>query len=328
MSTATNDSFNNLNNLILKALSSNASESIYFKDLDSKFLFISKYHLDYLGLSSAEECIGKSDFDYFTNEHATNAYNDEQEIIRTGKPIVGKIEQETWKGDYISYVITSKYPLYDDDHKIIGTWGHSTSIARTNNNKDQIGTHKVKKEHLTNDLSDDTRLDSLTNLKNTKSFYESMNLFYQDAMNSMSLSPINHILILIDMNNFKAVNSFYGHKYGDEALIFASELIAKETNDNTHLYRYGGDEFAILIENTTYEDSIKVAQNILRLFKDNKFHLDTGDILLNASIGMSRFKESLPFGNIHDIINLTGKRLYAAKKLPMPTLIYDNSYHL
>lgn len=317
----------NINNIILQALSSNASESIYFKDLESKFLFVSKYHLDYFGLSSQEECIGKTDYDYFTKEHALNAYNDEQEIIRTGQPIIGKVEQETWEGDFVSYVITSKYPLYDEDNTIIGTWGHSVNVAMTNNNGD-IKTPKAKKEELNIDVTDDSRIDSLTSLKNSKAFYENMNLLYQDAMNSMSLPDKEHILLLIDMNDFQSVNSAYGHKYGDKALIFASQLISSIEDHDIHLYRYSGDKFAMLIEHATYDKATAIGESILELFNNNHFESDTDTINLNASIGMSRFKESLPFGNIHDIINLTDKRLYAAKKMSKPCLIHDNSYRL
>ena len=88
----------NIDSLIVQALLSNNSESIYFKDLDSKFIAVSDFHARYFGVESSKDLIGKSDFDFFTKQHAMAAYNDEQEIINTGKPIVGKIEQESWQG--------------------------------------------------------------------------------------------------------------------------------------------------------------------------------------------------------------------------------------
>jgi diguanylate cyclase (GGDEF)-like protein len=318
---------NELKSIIAQALLDNTSESIYFKDLDSKFVALSKYQLKLFNVDSAEECIGKSDFDYFTKEHAQRAYNDEQEIIRTGKPILGKIEQETWAGDLVSYVVSSKYPLYDHEGNIIGTWGHSLSVASVNDNK-ETKQQRIKKEMIKNDFSSDSRIDNLTNLKNAKAFYEIMNLFYQEAMNSMSVPNKEHVLILVNMNNFKELNSNYGHKYGDKALAFASMLMKKVESNTTRLFRYGGDEFSILIEKTTYEECIDIANSILELFAKHKFKSDGTEIQLTASIGVSRFKESLPFGNIHDIINLTGKRLYAAKKLNKPSVISDNTYRL
>lgn len=319
---------NELSNIILKALSSNTYESIYFKDLDSKFLFISQYHLDYFGLSSLDEYVGTSDFDYFTKEHAQKAFNDEQEIIRTGKPIISKIEQETWAGELVSYVITSKYPLYDEQNNIIGTWGHSSNLEMTSNNTGEIKHQKLKKELSNTEIIDDSRIDPLTKLKNTKAFYETMNLFYQDAMNSMNIPNKQHILLLVDMNDFKSLNNSYGHKYGDKALAFASKLIQTVESKDTHLFRYGGDEFAILIDHSSYESAIILAKSIIELFDKNKFISNSDEITLTVSVGMSRFKESLPFGNIHDIINLTDKRLYAAKKVNESTLIHDNSYRL
>lgn len=59
--------------------------------------------------------IGKTDFDFFTPEHAKHAYDDEQEIIRTGTPMMLLEERQTWPDRDDDWVRTSKYPLRDDD---------------------------------------------------------------------------------------------------------------------------------------------------------------------------------------------------------------------
>ncbi len=311
--------------MIVQALLSNNSESIYFKNLDSKFIAVSDFHARYFGVESSKNLIGKSDFDFFTKQHAMAAYNDEQEIINTGKPIVGKIEQESWQGNYVSYVVTSKYPFYDASGQIIGTWGHSVNLSLS----EDIGIMKHEKAeprdfHM--NYTEDTRIDSLTFLNNSKAFYEMMNIFYQEAMNSLNVQGQDHILILVDMNDFRSINTTFGHQYGDNALIFASKLLSKLTGGDIHLFRYGGDEFAYLIENTPYNEAVELCSSIVDLFDKNPYVTESSEIKLTASIGMSKFKESLPFGNIHDIINLTDKRLYTAKKEQKPTCIFDDTY--
>ena len=73
----------------------NLPDVIYFKDRESHFTRINLAHANAFGLSHPDQAVGKSDFDFFTPEHAQEAYRDEQEIIRTGQPMVGKEEKET-----------------------------------------------------------------------------------------------------------------------------------------------------------------------------------------------------------------------------------------
>ena len=80
---------------LLHTLMDNLPDNIYFKDAAGRFLRINKALTAYFGLSDPAQAIGKTDFDFFTEDHARLAYADEQEIIRTGQPRGG----ETGKGD-------------------------------------------------------------------------------------------------------------------------------------------------------------------------------------------------------------------------------------
>ena len=188
-----------------------------------------------------------------------------------------------------------------------------------------LKTRHLNESEVLDHMAEDSRVDTLTNLKNTKAFYEFINLFYQKALNSLNMADKDHLLILVDMNGFAMINETFGVKYGDEALKFAAEVLKELTCDSSHLFRYSGDKFAILTEGLP-EEGIECAKNILQTFKDRVFESHGDTINLTASIGMSSFRESLPFGNIHDIINITDKRLYAAKSKGVPTIISDNSY--
>ena len=85
------------------------------------------------GLSKADELIGKSDFDFFDDEHARPAFEDEQKIIKTGKPIIGLVEKEVKKDGTVSWANTTKMPLRDSDGKIIGTFGISKDVTLQKN---------------------------------------------------------------------------------------------------------------------------------------------------------------------------------------------------
>ena len=114
-----------LNNLL-----ATAEVRLYFKDLLSRFTLLSKgWVAAYAPGRTAEELIGKTDFDVFSFTHANAALNDEQEIIRTGQPIIGKLERETYKGRADAWVSTTKMPLRDERGKIIGTFGFSRDVT-------------------------------------------------------------------------------------------------------------------------------------------------------------------------------------------------------
>lgn len=114
---------------LLRALLDYSPDQVYFKDCQSRFLKASKAQAVTFGVKSADELVGKTDFDYFTEEHARPAYNDEQEIIRTGIPIIGKIEKQVWVNGTVSWVITSKMALRNGANQIVGTFGTSKDIS-------------------------------------------------------------------------------------------------------------------------------------------------------------------------------------------------------
>lgn len=114
---------------LLKALLDNIPDAIYFKDIKSQFTKVNIAMASSYGHSEPEKLLGKSDFDLFTKEHAQPAYDDEQRIIRTGEPLIGKIEKETLSNGDIKWVTTTKLPLKDKNGAIIGTMGISRSIT-------------------------------------------------------------------------------------------------------------------------------------------------------------------------------------------------------
>jgi PAS domain S-box-containing protein len=112
---------------LLDALMNSSSDIIYFKDLESRFIRINT--AVHFGFDDPSAVIGKSDFDFFTREHAQPAYDDEQQIIKTGVPLVGIEERETWADKEDTWASTTKTPLYDRERNIIGTFGITRDIS-------------------------------------------------------------------------------------------------------------------------------------------------------------------------------------------------------
>lgn len=124
--------------ILLDTLLENIPDSIYFKDRKSRFIRINKSLARKHGLNSVEESYGRTDFDIFGIEHSTQAFNDEQEIIRTGIPLIGKEEKEDWLDGRTTWGSTTKMPWYDKYGNIIGTFGVTRDITEKVLSQEQI----------------------------------------------------------------------------------------------------------------------------------------------------------------------------------------------
>jgi len=127
---------------LLRALLDNSPDHICFKDTQSRFIRSSTAQALQFGMKTADGLVGKSDFDVFSEARARPAFEDEQEIIRTGVPIVGKVERETWiDGRPDTWALTTKMPLRNRDGEIIGTFGISKDISSIKRTEAELAYH-------------------------------------------------------------------------------------------------------------------------------------------------------------------------------------------
>jgi PAS domain S-box-containing protein len=110
---------------ILDTFMATVPDSIYFKDRESRFTKINNALAILFGLASPAEALGKTDFDVFPEEDARPKYEQEQEIIRTGKPLLAMEEPDAGG----RWALTTKMPLRDEHGNIIGTFGISRDIT-------------------------------------------------------------------------------------------------------------------------------------------------------------------------------------------------------
>ena len=115
---------------LLNAMMDLIPEKIYFKNRESQFIRINKSLSNFFGIANPEEAVGKTDFDFFSDEHARIAYNDEKRIIETGEALLGAIEKETWPDGSVTWASTTKMPFHNNQGDIIGTFGVSRDITR------------------------------------------------------------------------------------------------------------------------------------------------------------------------------------------------------
>ncbi len=139
---------------LLLALLDNIPDKIYFKDNNSRFIRINQAQAINLGLSEPAQAIGKTDFDFYAEEHARTAFEDEQAILQSGQPLVGKEEKETYPDGRVKWASTTKMPLYDQTGQMIGTFGISRDITERRQAEEAILLSEARYRSLIETQSD------------------------------------------------------------------------------------------------------------------------------------------------------------------------------
>jgi len=113
---------------LLHALMNNISDSIYFKDKKNRFVMVNKAKAENSGVTP-EDMIGRTDFDFFPREIAKKSFADDNRIIKTGRPVIDKVEEIIHLNKIRHWVSVTKVPWYDEGGKIIGTIGITRGIT-------------------------------------------------------------------------------------------------------------------------------------------------------------------------------------------------------
>jgi len=135
--------------------------------------------------------------------------------------------------------------------------------------------------------------DSLTNLWNRRKLFNVIE----------TLESLHYSVLLIDVDNFKALNDQYGHSKGDEILIKIAKSIKRSIRKEDLVVRYGGEEFLIVL----FEDDIKNAETIAEKVRVSI----TENCGLTVSIGIATTEQSQDFDTV---VELADRAMYEAKK--------------
>lgn len=150
-------------------------------------------------------------------------------------------------------------------------------------------------------------LDPLTQLKNRRKFFE---LAADEVSRARRfIRPL--CAIMVDIDHFKWVNDTYGHQKGDEILKICANLIKSCLRDVDIIGRYGGEEFAILLPETTLECGKIVADRLVNTFFENPLVLQKDSVYITVSIGLAEWVDNL---DVDTLINRADLAMYAAKR--------------
>ncbi len=283
---------------------------VYFKDLESRFLLVSSGCDATLPAGYAlEELIGKTDFDFYSEEHAAAALKDEREIIDTGVSIEGKLERETFRDRADAWVSTSKMPLRDAQGQIIGTFGVTRDV-----------TAQIRAERA---LAHQVLHDPVTGLANRMSLMDRT----KQALVAMERLPGRLAVLFVDLDHFKEVNDSFGHDAGDKVLVETGRRLATVSRRSDTVARLGGDEFVVLCASLHEDDDVlQIARRIVEGVRA-PYVSDGRDLSVSCSVGICVTAD--PHADPEELIRSADEAMYDAKAAGRNChRVFDPSQHV
>ena len=244
---------------LLEIILANVDAHIYMKDSLHRFLYVNQKVADLLGLP-AEQIINRRDDEVIPAASACQLWRLDNRVFETGELQAGEETLTDSEGNQ-HYYWSVKVPflLADGTPTLIGI---SSDITELHQLKEQLHQQSVR--------------DGLTGLYNRRFFFEM-------CEKNLSLNIRHHlssVLMVLDVDQFKCINDRYGHPLGDQALVHLGKVMLSVLRSEDVLARIGGDEFAILLPNTTLSAATCLAERLRQQVMQSPLPLPDGDVLI------------------------------------------------
>lgn len=248
---------------ILRTIIDSLPEAIFYKDRDSRFIGYNKNFGDFYKKRGISDIVGKTDLDIYSDRPgAIKFIEQDQEIIRTKEPKKFEYTRINYEG-YERIEENIKVPVIDNEGNCWGIVGMSRDI-----------TERKKLEEKLRYVSE---IDMLTGLYNRYSFEEKIK-----NLNLKQYHPLG--IIMGDMNGLKVVNDTFGHLEGDKLLKDISRVLKKVCSEKGYVFRWGGDEFVILIPNCDESGCEGIVKQITNECKNTEYEFIQLSIALGATV--------------------------------------------
>ncbi len=251
---------------LLEIILANVDAHIYMKDSLHRFLYVNQKVADLLGIP-AEQIINRRDDEVIPAASACKLWRLDNRVFETGELQAGEEMLTDPEGNQ-HYYWSVKVPflLGDGTPTLIGI---SSDITELHQLKEQLHQQSVR--------------DGLTGLYNRRFFFEL-------CEKNLSLDMRHHltsVLMVLDVDQFKCINDRFGHPLGDRALVHLGRVMQSVLRSEDVLARIGGDEFAILLPNTTLLAAASLAERLRLQVMQSPLPLPDGDkLVITISAGL------------------------------------------
>ena len=289
-----------------KYIMDNVRDIIWEMDKDLAFTFVSPNCKDMAGYE-VEEIVGHKLLDFLTedsriymidqvNRHINKRMNgDTEDIILHDVKFVCKNGEVKW------FEVSAN--LMFEEGEFIGYIGTSRDITEKKEYECQLSKYVQELEILNAELEKTATIDILTGAYNRRKFEDDLD----SIIDKKDKDNIRFSMIFFDIDHFKTVNDLFGHKKGDLVLQRITELVLENIKESDRLYRWGGEEFIIILYEAGLENAIKVAEKIRNIINNEDFGIN---MEITISLGVSQYMED---ENADQIISRLDDILYQAK---------------
>jgi len=292
--------------LVTQTIMNNSEDTIYFKNLDSIFILNSKAHANQFNEKDPRDMIGKSDYDYFPPEFVRVALADERNVIETGQPVLGRIERWDKPNGETIWFQAYKYPLYDKQGNIIGTWGTSRNITPLMEAEEELKRLNAELLEANRQLEILTLRDGLSGLYNHRHFYKIL----EELDGKFERYGYSYSIILLDIDDFKSINDNLGHLFGDYVIQWTAKLLNHYTRMEDLCFRLGGDEFAIILQEGDLVGARSLANKLCDLARNQTIEDNEISSNVTLSIGVA---SNIEVSGHRRVYELADKRQYTSK---------------
>jgi len=191
-----------------------------------------------------------------------------------------------------------------DTQKVISTFNNFQNqiLSELKNADETINKLRLEIERL----EKESHIDPLTKAYNRRVFSKDIN----EILNATKGKDIDLFLTIIDADDFKKINDSYGHIAGDKTLIFLTKLIKSSLRKGIKVYRYGGEEFVIILNRMTLEEAQRNVERIISETSASKLLYKGHNINLTVSAGIGCYKKD---DTAESLIEKADSALYKAK---------------
>ncbi len=281
------------NQELLVTVLDNIGACIYMKSPNGRYLYVNAATAALHNLGP-ERLIGQTDEKFFTTTSVENFKILDDQVLSTSNKVAG-LEVFELIGQEPRYFWSVKVTLQNDNGDTYAILGMSTDIT--------------ERKRLEDELLRLATTDELTQLNNRRHFLS----LAEKTLNRSRRYREPLALFMCDIDFFKHINDTFGHTIGDQVLQQVAEIIKNTLRDTDIAGRIGGEEFAIMLVQTSTENAQEVAERLRQNIENSQITLEDGHLVpLTISIGIAI--PTYPIETLATLLQHADQALYKAKR--------------